>query len=82
MKDPAFEGYIAAIEAHLSRRRGREHVLSPPDFQMARGWYEAGVSPAVVCAGIDEAFSTGDAPTSLTFCRRFVEALARPARET
>jgi len=80
VRDPGFDAYVEAIERHLSRRRGREHTLAPPDFELARGWYAAGVMAAAVCAGIDDAFAGGDDVVSLSFCRRFVEARAKAAR--
>jgi hypothetical protein len=80
MKDPALEAFVAAVERHLSQRRGREHALVSPEFELARQWFLAGVPLGTVLVGIDEAFAAGGAPTSLTFCRRFVEALSNPAR--
>jgi hypothetical protein len=80
MKDAELESYVSAIERHLGRRRGREHVLAPPEFELTRQWFTAGVSLSTVLTGIDDAFSTDAVPTSLTSCRRFVEALTHPGR--
>jgi hypothetical protein len=80
VRDPGLDAYVEAIENHLSRRRGREHTLAPRDFDLARGWYVAGVSAADVLSGIDEAFAAGETVASLTFCRRFVEARVKPGR--
>jgi hypothetical protein len=80
MRDPELEGYVLAIERHFSRRRGREHVLAPPEFELARQWFQAGVALGTVLTAVDEAFAADHTPTSLTFCRRFVEALTHPAR--
>jgi hypothetical protein len=79
MKDPELEAYVVAIERHLSRRRGRDHVFGPPEFDLARQWLAAGVALSTVLTGIDDAFAGDTSPTSLTFCRRFVEALTRRA---
>lgn len=80
MRDAGLDAYVEAIERHLSRRRGREHTLAPPDFELVRGWYAAGVAAADVLSGIDEAFAAGAEVLSLTFCRRFVEARVKPGR--
>ena len=82
MRDPELERYVNAIERHLGRRRGREHVLAPPEFELARQWFAAGVAISTVLTGIDDAFAADSLPTSLTFCRRFVEALANAARRS
>lgn len=75
--DPAFAGYLQAIEAHFRARRGAETTLSPRDFALARGWYQAGVPLAAVLLGIDRAFEADPSASSLAFCRRRVEDLAR-----
>jgi hypothetical protein len=80
MRDAALEEFVAAVERHLGQRRGREHVLVSPEFELARQWFLAGVPIGTVMVGIDEAFAAGGTPTSLMFCRRFVEALSNPAR--
>lgn len=71
--DPLLEAYVAAVERQLGRYLGREHVLSPPDFQLARAWHSAGLPLATLLAGVDAAFSAGFGPRSLQACRRFVE---------
>lgn len=68
--------YVEAIEAALRTRRGRDHVLSPRDFALAKGWHEAGVPLATVLVGIDHAFEAEPHASSLAFCRRRVEELA------
>jgi hypothetical protein len=82
-KDAALEEYVAAIETHLRARRGVDHILSPRDFALARGWYQAGVPLATVLVGMDRAFEQGGNVSSLSYCRRRVEELAasgpRPA---
>ena len=55
-RDAGLEAFVEAIEAALRSRRGREHVLSPRDFALARGWHEAGVPLATVLVAIDAAF--------------------------
>jgi len=75
-RDVELEAFAAAIEAALRARRGREHVLSPRDFALARGWHEAGVSLATVLVAIDAAFERDPQTTSLALCRRRVEELS------
>jgi hypothetical protein len=82
MRDPELEAYVAAVERHFGRRRGREYVLSPPEFDLARDWFTAGLAVPTVLTGIDAAFAGETQPTSLTFCRRFVEALTNPAKRS
>lgn len=83
--DPDLAPYLEAIEDALRARRGREHVLSPRDFALAKAWHEAGVALATVLVGIDNAFEAEPHASSLAFCRRRVEELAaagprRPSR--
>ena len=75
-RDAELEAFAAAIEEALRARRGREHVLSPRDFALARGWHEAGVSLATVLVAIDAAFERDPSTASLALCRRRVEELA------
>lgn len=75
-RDPGLEAFVEAIEASLRSRRGREHVLSPRDFALARGWHEAGVALATVLVAIDAAFERDPHTASLALCRRRVEELA------
>jgi hypothetical protein len=79
--DPALEAYVEGIERHLSRHRGRECVLSPPDFELVRGWHASRMSLSTVLAGIDDAVAAGRSPATLSQCRSFVEALGRPGRD-
>jgi hypothetical protein len=89
-RDPGVEAFVEAIEAALRARRGREHVLSPRDFALARGWHEAGVPLATVLVAIDAAFERDPGTASLALVRRRVEDLASggsraggaPPRET
>ncbi len=74
--DTGLEAFVEAIEATMRARRGKEHVLSPRDFALARGWHEAGVSLATVLVAIDAAFERDPATASLALCRRRVEELA------
>jgi hypothetical protein len=76
--DPALEAFVAAIEAAFRARRGKEHVLSPRDFAIARGFHEAGVALATVLVAIDAAFERDPQTASLAACRRRVEELAAP----
>ncbi len=75
-RDESLEAFVASIEAVLLARRGREHVLSPRDFALARGWHEAGVTLATVLVAIDAAFELDPHTSSLAPCRRRVEELA------
>jgi len=75
-RDAGLETFVEAIEAALRSRRGREHVLSPRDFALARGWHEAGVPLANVLVAIDAAFERDPQTASLALCRRRVEELA------
>jgi len=51
----SLEAFVEAIEGHLRARRGVDHILSPRDFALARGWYQAGVPLATVLVGMDRA---------------------------
>jgi hypothetical protein len=75
-RDAGVEAFVEAIEAAMRARRGKEHVLSPRDFALARGWHEAGVSLAAVLVAIDAAFEKDPATASLALVRRRVEELA------
>ena len=70
------EAYVEAIEDHLRARRGVDHILTPRDFSLAKGWHEAGVPLATVLVGMDRAFEATPDVTSLAYCRRRVEELA------
>ena len=78
-RDASLEAFVEAIEAVLRARRGREHVLSPHDFALARSWHAAGVPLAAVLVGIDAAFESDPQTASLARCRRRVEELAAGA---
>jgi hypothetical protein len=56
-------------------------VLSPREFALARGWFEAGVPLATVLVALDLAFDADPSVSSLSFCRRRVEQLATPGPE-
>ena len=43
-RDPELEAFVEAIEQAFRARRGKEHVLAPREFALAKGFYEAGVS--------------------------------------
>ena len=78
-RDASLEAFVEAIEATMRARRGKEHVLSPRDFALARGWHEAGVSLATVLVALDAAFERDPTTASLALCRRRVEELAAGA---
>jgi hypothetical protein len=75
-RDPGLEAFVEAIESSMRARRGKEHVLSPRDFALARGWHEAGVPLASVLVAIDAAFERDPSTASLALVRRRVEELA------
>ena len=75
-RDADLEAFVDAIETALRARRGKEHVLSPQDFALARSWHAAGVPLASVLVAIDAAFERDPSTSSLARCRRRVEELA------
>jgi len=79
MKDEALESYVVELERHLTRRRGSPQTLSPRDFALARGWFEAGVPLGAVLDGVERALEKDPGASSLAFCRSFVEAAAARA---
>jgi len=83
VKRPGLDAYVLAIERHLSRQRGTEHVLSPRDFALAKAWHAAALPLAAVLAGIDRAAERDAGVASLLRCQRLVEGLAAatPAAE-
>ena len=81
-RDPGLEAYVDAIESALRARRGKDHVLTPHDFALVRGWHLAGVPLATVLVAIDAAFERDPSTSSLTRCRRRVEELAAAGGRT
>jgi hypothetical protein len=81
-RDASLDAFVEAIEAAMRARRGKEHVLSPRDFALARGWHEAGVPLATVLVAIDAAFERDPTTASLALCRRRVEELAAGTART
>jgi hypothetical protein len=69
----ALRAFVEAIELHLGRLRGREVVLSPPDFALARAWHAAGIDLARVLAALDD-HAARHPTVSLSAVRRSVEA--------
>ncbi|MCL4817501.1 MAG: hypothetical protein KJ067_00080 [Vicinamibacteria bacterium] len=69
----ALRAFVEAIEVHLGRLRGREAVLSPPDFALARAWHAAGIDLARVLAELDS-HAARHPTVSLSAVRRSVEA--------
>lgn len=80
MPSATLEAYVLAIERHLARHRGAEHVLSPRDFALAKQWHAAALPLAAVLAGIDRAAASDGGATSLLRCRRLIEGLAAAAQ--
>jgi polyhydroxyalkanoate synthesis regulator phasin len=77
-RDPALEAFVEAIETAFRARRGKDHVLAPRDFALARGFFEAGVPLATVLVALDAAFERDPATASLASLRRRIEELAPP----
>jgi hypothetical protein len=75
--DPALAAYAEAIEAHFRTRRGAEFTLQPRDFALVRSYFGAGVPLAAVLLGIDSAFAAEPTVSTLHYCRRRIEDLAR-----
>jgi hypothetical protein len=76
VRDPALESYLEAVERMLALRRGTPYALSPREFALARGWFEAGVALPAVELGIERAFEREPRLASLAYCQGFVEAEA------
>jgi hypothetical protein len=76
VRDPDLEVFVSAIEEAFRSRRGKEYILSPRDFALARGWHEAGVLLATVLVAIDAAFEMDPRTAGLAPCRRRVEEFA------
>jgi hypothetical protein len=69
--------YAEAVERRLGQQRGREHVLSPRDFDLVRTWYRGGIPLARALDAIDRAAQTGDALTSLAPLRQTLTVRSR-----
>jgi hypothetical protein len=76
--DRNLESYVSTLEAALSRIRGRSVTLSPRDFALARGWFEAGIPAERVREALERAQSEGQSPSGLAYVQRQVEG--RPGR--
>ncbi|MGE0639192.1 MAG: hypothetical protein AB7G12_09155 [Thermoanaerobaculia bacterium] len=71
--------YFQAIEAHFLRLRGKAVLLSSSDWQIAQGWYRAGVPLEVVLQVMEQLFERardrkGRAISALRYFRAAVEA--------
>jgi hypothetical protein len=77
-RDPELVAFVEAIETAFRARRGKDHVLAPRDFALARGLFEAGVPLATVLVAVDAAFERDPATASLAAIRRRIEELAPP----
>jgi hypothetical protein len=80
MVEPELLTYVEVIERRLTVLRGREHVLSPRDFDLVRRWQRAGVPVATIVAVLEEAGAGGETGISLAYLARRIEARhkARP----
>jgi hypothetical protein len=74
-RDEELVRYVESIEDLLRTHRGRDQTLSPRDFVLARGWYEAGVPLAAVLVAIDAAVAADPGLSSLTVVRRRIDEL-------
>ena len=74
MRDPDFLAYVEAIERRLTSHRGREQVLNPPDFELARRWFRGGVPLSTVFEAIVAAEREGETLLSLAPLKKRVEA--------
>jgi hypothetical protein len=72
--------YVEAIERRLTTHRGKEHALSPPDFEVARRWFRAGISLSTVVLAIDAAEAAGETLFSLAPLKKRVAARRSRAR--
>jgi hypothetical protein len=79
LRDPELDAFVEAIETAFRTKRGKEHVLAPRDFALARGLHEAGVSLATVLVAIDAAFEADPKTASFASLRRRIEDLAGPS---
>jgi hypothetical protein len=77
-RDELLVAYVEAVEAVLRAHRGSDQALSPRDFVLVRGWYEAGVPLAAVLVAIDAAFAAEPTLSGLGSLRRRVDELAAP----
>jgi hypothetical protein len=73
VRDPALLAYVESIERHIQRLRGRERLLSPPDFKLAERWHRAGVPLGLIIEAIEQAFAQERELSSLALVRREVE---------
>ncbi len=86
--DPELEAFVEAIETAFRARRGKDHVLAPRDFALARSFFDAGVPLATVLVAVDATFERDPGTSSLAGLRRRIEELTPPgpagraARET
>ena len=75
----ADHAYFRAIEEVFIRLRGAPLLLSPTDWQIARGWHRTGIPLDVVCSTLEELFrqraEAGKQSTvrSLKYCQSAVE---------
>ena len=81
------QAYFEAIEEVFVRLRGAPLLLSPTDWQVARGWHRQGVPLELVRRVLEEVFAkrrergTKGRISSLRYCAPAVEAAWSAARE-
>ena len=64
--------YFLKIEALFSELRGRSALLSPADYQLAKGWFNAGVPLSCALGGMRDAHYYDKELHSLKRCQRTV----------
>jgi hypothetical protein len=78
--DAGLIAYVAAVEACLTRARGKPHVLSPPDFSLVRELHAASVPLRRVLDAVERVCAASPRAASLAGCRRELQAAATRAR--
>lgn len=78
-RDTVLVRYVEKIEDHLGRLSGKERVLAPPEFALARQWYRAGIPISWILRCFDDVLVGADTP-SLAACRERIESLCRERR--
>lgn len=79
--------YFRQIEDTFIRLRGSPFLLSPSDWRLAQGWYEALIPVEVVCRALETLFEdraergTAGKVQSLRYCAAAVETAWRERRE-
>ncbi len=84
---PGSHAYFRAIEETFIRLRGSPLLLSPADWQIARGWHERGIPLDFVCRALEGFFAerrdrgVESRVRSLRYCAPAVEEAWREVQE-